>query len=151
MRLINISLWLAALVAVMSFTSCDPLSSVEYKITNITGDTVTVTFHKEIMSSSYQGYKLELSDSVTTRCTSDSAIVAILAPARCLTIGREWNGLYREELVVPAWRYIESIRIGEDELDSLAWSNESAWRLKTTGGGFGEGESRYYDLLLRDR
>ena len=150
MRNFNIPLWLAAVAVVMSLASCDPLSSVEYNIHNITSDTVSVTFHKEIMHSLYQGYDIVENDSVTTHYENDSITVAVLAPNQYLTISREWHGLYREEWVVHAWKYIQSITIGDTETQPESWNNESAWRLKTKGGGYGEGESRYYDLWLRD-
>ena len=149
MRHFNISLWLAVVAVIVSLTSCDPLSSAEFNIYNVTSDTVTVTFHKEIMTSAYKGYDIEENDSVTTHCDSDSCVVAILAPTRKLTIHREWNGLYREEQIVPAWKYIASISIGDTELNPEKWNNESAWNMKKKGGGFAEGESRYYSLLLR--
>ena len=150
MRAFNaIIVWLMALTIGFTMASCDPMSSVEYKIYNVTSDTVTVTFHKEIMTSPYQGYELEENDSVTTHYTSDTSTVAIVAPSRHLTIRREWHGLYREELIVPAWKYIVSIKVGKNEIPPERWNNESAWRLKTRGGGFGEDESRYYDLLLK--
>ena len=151
MRIFNISFWLAVVATVMSLTSCDPLSSVEYNIRNMTSDTVSVTFYKEIMSSSYRGYDIEENDSVTTHYGSDSSVVAILAPDQFLTVHREWNGLYREEQVVHAWKYIKSIAIGGNELAPESWNNESAWRHKTKGGGkFAKDESHYYELWLRE-
>jgi len=152
MKFTNISLWLIVLTLIVSLASCDPLSSVEYKIYNLTEDTVSVSFYKEIMASSYGGYAIEENDSVTTYYTAqDSIYVATLAPKQSLVAKYEWNGLYREEYIVPAWRYMKSITKGGAELDSLSWGTESAWTVKTSGGGFGEGESRYYQLLIRDK
>lgn len=150
MRIFNISLWLAVVAFVVSLASCDVMSSVEYNILNISSDTVTVTFHKELMSSSFQGYDIEENDSVTTHYGNDSCVVAILAPNQHLKIYREWDGLYREELVVHAWRYISSIKIGDEEADSSFWDNEAAWNHYTKGGGnFAKEESHYYNLWIR--
>ena len=152
MRIFKFPLWIAAVAAlVLSFSSCDPLSSVEYNIHNISRDTVSITFHKEIMTSSYRGYDIEENDSVTTHYESDSCIVAVLAPNQHLSIHREWNGLYRVEHVVPAWKYIRSIRVGETEVEPVKWNNEEAWNHRTKGGGnFAKDESHYYDLWFRD-
>lgn len=141
-------LWLA--VVSFMLTSCDPMSSVEYKIYNKTIDTVTIDMHKEILASSYNGYDIEENDSVTTHYgEEDSVSVAVLAPDMVLSVHEEWSGLYREERVVPLWKYIKSITVGETELPTSSWDNEQAWHLKTTGGKRFEGESRYYDIILR--
>ena len=149
MRKNNILLWLSALIVVVSLASCDPLSSVEYNIHNITSDTVTITFYKEIMTSPYQGYTIERNDSVTIHYEQDSSRIAILAPNQHLRVQREWHGLYREEQIVPAWKYIESIKTGETELAPEQWNDEREWHSRTKGGGFAEGESRYFDLWIR--
>lgn len=148
----TIILWLAALCLAAVLGSCDPMASVEYKIYNKTTDTVTVAMYKEILSSSYQGFDIQENDSVTTHYgKEDSVNVAVLAPEMVLTVKREWSGLYREEQVVPFWKYITSIKIGESELPAERWNNEAAWHLKKDGGGRFEDESRYYDLVLRDK
>ena len=143
-------MWVSAVVVALSMASCDPMSSVEYNIHNVSSDTVSVTFYKELMSSPYQGFEIEENDSVTTRYDNDSTTVARLAPNQHLKIHREWHGLYREEQVVHAWKYISSIRVGENEVDSTTWDNEAAWHHRTKGGGnFSKEESRYYDLWFR--
>ena len=146
----DLTLWTALLAVVLSLASCDPMASVEYKIYNKTADTVTVTMYKEIMSSSYRGYTIIENDSVSTEYQADSCNIAVLAPEQVLVVDKEWSGLYREEQVVPFWKYIRSITVGETELSSGLWDNEAAWHLKTVGGGRFEDESRYYDLVLRD-
>lgn len=141
---------LIGLAIILSMVSCDPISSLEYNIYNMTSDTVTVTFYKEFMSSPYQGYDIEENDSVTTHYSADSCNVALLAPNRRLMVQREWHGLYREEWLVHAWRYIKSIKIGDIKTDSTTWNNEAAWHHRTKGGGrFAKEESHYYDLFLR--
>lgn len=151
MRIFNMALGLAAVAFVLSLTSCDPLASSEYNIHNITGDTVTITFHKEIMSSAYQGFDIQENDSVTTHYENDSLTVAYLAPNQHLKIHREWHGLYREELIVHAWVYIKEIKRGENEVDAATWDNEAAWHHRTKGGGnFDKETSHYYDLWFRD-
>ena len=150
MKRINISLWIALLAVVMSLVSCDPMSSVEYKIYNKTTDTVTVAMYKEIMTSSYKGYTIIENDSVSTDYEADSCTVAVLAPEQILVVDNEWSGLYREELLIPFWRYIISITKGDTEIRPDLWNNEAAWHLKTEGGGRFEDESRYYDIVLRD-
>lgn len=141
---------LMTLVAGVMLVSCDPMSSVEYKIYNKTADTVTFTLHPELLTSPYQGFTVEVNDSVTTHYGSeDSTVVAVLAPDRTMTVSNEWSGLYREERIVPLWKYIKSITVGEDILPASAWNNEAAWHLKVEGGRRFEGESRYYDLILR--
>ena len=148
MKIFNISLCLAVVVLL---TSCDPMASSEYNIHNISKDTVTITFHKEIMSSSYQGFDIQENDSVTTHYGSDSLTVALLAPNQHLKIHKEWHGLYREELIVHAWVYIKSVKVGENAVDSALWYNEEAWHHRTKGGGnFAKEESHYYDLWFRD-
>ena len=150
MRFFSISLWVAIVAVAMSLTSCDPMASLEYNVHNATSDTVTITFYKEIMSSSYQGFDIQENDSVTTHYGSDSLTVASLAPNQHLKIHREWHGIYREELIVHAWEYIKSIRLGENEVDTTTWDNEAAWHHRTTGGGnFAKEESHYYDLWFR--
>ena len=144
----SVLLWLA--VVSFMLASCDPLSSVEYKIYNKTADTVTVTMHKEIMTSSYKGYTIIENDSVSTAYEADSCNVAVLAPEQMLVVDNEWSGLYREEQVVPFWKYIISITKGETEVRPELWNNEAAWHLKTEGGGRFQDESRYYDIVLRD-
>lgn len=150
MKRYYIPLCLAAVSAILSLVSCDPMSSVDYKIYNKTTDTVTVTMHKEILASSYKGFEVE-NDSVTTHYGVEASVsVAILAPDMVLSVHDDWSGLYREERVIPLWKYIKSITVGENELPAAAWNNEAAWHLKTDGGGKFEGESRHYDLVLRD-
>ncbi len=151
MKKINaIILWLMAVTLGLSLASCDTMSSLEYNIHNVTSDTVTITFYKELMSSPYQGYEIRENDSVTTYYTADSCNVAILAPNQHLTIQREWHGLYREELVVHAWRYISSIKLGDTEVNSSIWDNEAAWHHRTKGGGnFEKEEFHYYDLWFK--
>lgn len=146
----DLTLWTALLAVVLSFASCDPMASVEYKIYNKTADTVTVTMHKEIMSSSYMGYTIIENDSVSTDYEADSCNIAVLAPEQVLVVDHAWSGLYREEQVVPFWKYIISIKKGENEVRPELWNNEAAWHLKIDGGGRFEDESRYYDIVLRD-
>ena len=118
---------------------------------NISQDTVTVTFHEEIISSPFHGFDIEENDSVTTHHGEDSVTVAVLAPNQHLRIHREWDGLYREELIVHGWQYISSIKIGETKVDSTLWNNEAAWHHRTKGGGrFAKEESHYYDLWFKD-
>jgi len=145
-------LWPALLAAmVLSMVSCDPVSSVEYRIYNKTADTVTVVMHKEILSSSYGGFAIERSDSATTHYgEADSLSVATLAPDQVLWVHREWDGLYREEQIIPLWKYIQSVKAGDNELPASEWDHESAWHLRTAGAKRFEGESRSYILTLRD-
>lgn len=144
--------WLAMIAIVLSLASCDPMSSVEYKIYNKTADTVTVAMHKEILASSYQGYDIQESDSVITHYGSeDSVSVAVLAPDMVLTVRDDWSGLYHEEQVIPVWKYIKSVTVGKAELPAASWNTESAWHLRTEGGKRYQGESRYYSLTLRDK
>ncbi|MBR5170174.1 MAG: hypothetical protein IKW85_06360 [Muribaculaceae bacterium] len=144
-------LWLAAVACLLSLASCDPMSSVDYRIYNMMDDTVTVDMHKEIMTSAYEGYSIE-DDSVTTRYTSDDSVyIAILAPKQSLVVHDDWSGLYHEEQVVPFWKYIKSIKVADTELAASKWNNEQAWIMKKTGGGNFEGESRRYDLFLRNK
>ena len=151
MRTINYSIfWLAFLAACAALASCDTFSSVDYNIHNISSDTVTVAFYKEIMTSPYHGYTIEQYDSVSIHFDADSDTIAILAPNQHMNIHREWHGLFREERVVHAWRYISSLRLGQDEASPDFWNNEAAWRFRSKGGGrFEKGESRYYDLWIQ--
>ncbi len=153
MKNIKMSLWLAGLAAVSaSLVSCDPVSSVDYKLYNKTSDTVTVAMYKEILTSSYGGFAIVESDSVTTYYgEADSVNVAVLAPDQVLWVHDEWDGLYREELVVPFWKYIKTIKTSDREWPSDSWDSESVWHLETEGGKRFEGESRYYILTLRDK
>lgn len=153
MKRINRSIWIAVVGAILLLTSCDPMSSSEYNIHNVTSDTVTVSFYKEIMSSPYAGYDVHSNDSVTTHYDgSDSTYAAILAPNQHLTIHREWHGRYWEEQIVHAWRYISSITVGDVELEQSMWNNESLWHHRTKGGGnFEKEESHYYDLWLKNQ
>jgi len=149
MRIFNISVCMAVVAMVMSLVSCDPLSSVDYKLYNKTNDTVTVTMYKEILSSAYGGYDIEENDSVVNHYGQDDSVsVAILAPDQVLSVHREWSGLYREEWVVPVWKYISSIKAGDTEVAPEQWSQESLWHLKTDGGKRFQGESRHYSLIL---
>lgn len=149
MRIFNISVCMAVVAMVMSLVSCDPLSSVDYKLYNKTNDTVTVTMYKEILSSAYGGYDIEENDSVVNHYGQDDSVsVAILAPDQVLSVHREWSGLYREEWVVPVWKYISSIKAADTEVAPEQWDQESLWHLKTDGGKRFQGESRHYSLIL---
>ncbi len=146
----NIAPWLTVIGVLLMLVSCDPVSSVDYKIHNMTGDTVVVTMYKEILTSAYLGYEIEENDSLTTHYgVEDSTHVAVLEPRQTMAVHNDWKGLYREERVIPIWKYIKSITMGHVEMGADKWNDESAWHLKTQGGGFGEGESRYYDLYIR--
>lgn len=150
MKLNGNPVWLLVVCLLAMLTSCDPMSSVEYRVRNMTADTVTVDMYKEIMTSDYRGYYIEQGDSVVQRFVpEDSIYLATVPPGQCLVVNDDWSGLYREEWIVPLWKYVKSIHVGNNQLDSLWWSNEQSWHLKTEGGGFGEGESRYYDLIIR--
>lgn len=142
--------WLTVICIVISLAACDTFSSVEYKIYNKTTDTVTVDMHEELLTSPYEGFTIQQNDSVKVHYgIEDSIHVAVLAPDMVLLVHREWSGLYREELMVHFWRYIKSITIGDTELPSSQWDNESAWRVKIEGGRFSKNEYRYYEILLR--
>ena len=151
MRTIHATIiWLAFLAAVTVLASCDPVSSVDYKIYNKTGDTVAVTMYREILSSAYGGFDIVENDSVTTHYgVADSIRVATLAPDQVLWVHNEWDGLYREEQIVPLWKYIQSIKSGDREFPPGTWDNEPAWHLSTEGGKRFQGESRYYSIILR--
>ena len=153
MKTINhIARWLTVLCLLVALVSCDPLSSADFKVYNKTADTVTVEMYAGILTSSYGGFAIEESDSVTTRYgEEDSVSVAVLAPDQVLMVHDDWDGLYREEFVVPLWKYIRSVKVGNKELATDAWDNESAWHLKTEGGKRFQGESRYYSLIIRDK
>ena len=141
---------LIGVALMMPLASCETNSSLDYKIYNMTSDTVEITFYKELMSSPYQGYDIEENDSVTTHYSDDSCNVALLAPNQNLMIHREWHGLYREELIIHGWKYIKSITIGDNQLAPSTWDNEAVWHHRTKGGGnFVKEESHYYDLFLR--
>lgn len=146
---VSVALVLASIVLML--VSCDPVSSVDYKIYNKTSDTVTVVMHQEILSSAYGGYAIEQGDSVTHYSEADSISVAVLAPDHVLIVHDEWDGLYREEQMVPYWKYIRAIMVGDHELPASSWDNEQAWHLNTDGGKRFEGESRHYILTLRDK
>ena len=147
MKIFNISLCLAFVVALVS---CDPVSSVDYKMYNKTGDTVTIVMYKEILSSAYGGFDVVENDSVTTHYGEPDTIrVAVLPPDQILWVHDEWDGLYREEQIVPFWKYIQSIKTNEQEWPSDSWDNEQAWHLNTEGGKKFQGESRYYSIILR--
>ena len=149
MRIFNISVCMAVVAMVISLVSCDPLSSVDYKLYNKTNDTVTVTMYTEILSSAYGGYDIEENDSVVNHYGEDDSVsVAILAPDQALSVHREWSGLYREEWVVPVWKYISSIKAGDTEVAPEQWNQESLWHLKTDGVKRFQGESRHYSLIL---
>lgn len=149
MRIFNIYVCMAVVAMVMSLVSCDPLSSVDYKLYNKTNDTVTVTMYTEILSSAYGGYDIEENDSVVNHYGEDDSVsVAILAPDQVLSVHREWSGLYREEWVVPVWKYISSIKAGDTEVAPEQWNQKSLWHLKTDGGKRFQGESRHYSLIL---
>lgn len=139
-----------AVIILLSMASCDPMSSVEFDIYNKSGDTVTVNMYKEVMSSSFKGYTIVENDSVSTHYDADSCNVAVLAPDQVLKAQYDWSGVYREEFVVPLWKYIKSIKYGDVESAPALWDNAEAWVMKTKGGGRFEGESRYYSLILRD-
>ena len=103
------------------------------------------------MKNREESFDIEENDSVTTHHGEDSVTVAKLAPNQHLKIHREWDGLYREELIVHGWQYISSIKIGETKVDSTMWNNEAAWHHRTKGGGrFAKEESHYYDLWFKD-
>ncbi len=137
--------------AVLVLTSCDPMSSLDYKMYNKTGDTVTVVMYYDIHSSDYHGFDIVENDSVTTHYgEADSTSVAILAPEQILWVHHEWDGLYREELISYFWDYIHSIKVGDKELPFDSWGKEQAWHLRTEGGKRFQGESRYYSLILRN-
>ena len=149
MRIFNISVCMAVVAMVISLVSCDPLSSVDYKLYNKTNDTVTVTMYTEILSSAYGGYDIEENDSVVNHYGEDDSVsVAILAPDQVLSVHREWSGLYREEWVGPLGKYITAIETGDLEIAPEQWNNESQWYLKTDGGKRFQGESRHYSLIL---
>ena len=145
----KISLWLILAAALLSLVSCDPLSSVDYRLYNKTNDTLAVEMYKEILTSAYGGYDIEENDSVVNHYGKDDTTnVAILAPDQVLSVHREWSGLYREEWVVPLWRYITSIKAGDSEVAPEQWNKESMWHLKTDGGKRFQGESRHYSIIL---
>lgn len=149
MRIFNITVCMAVVAVMMSLVSCDPLSSVDYKLYNKTNDTIAVTMYKEILTSAYGGYDIEENDSVVNHYGEDDTTnVAILAPDQVLSVHREWSGLYREEWVVPLWKYITSIKVGDLEVAPEQWNKESMWHLKTDGGKRFQGESRHYSLIL---
>ena len=144
-------LWILAMSLVALLGSCDPSSSLTCRIYNKTSDTVTVSMYKEILASHFKGFTIVENDSVSTRYgDADSISVAVLAPDQVLMVEDVWSGPYREEQVIPLWKYIKSIAVGNRELPAAAWNDEAAWHLKTEGGGRFEGESRYYDLVVRN-
>ena len=65
---------MAVVAIVMSLASCDPMSSVEYKVYNKTADTVTVTMYKEILTSAYKGYTIRKT-TASSRITRTTASV----------------------------------------------------------------------------
>ena len=143
-------IWLTAVAALVALASCDPMSSVDYKVHNLTEDTITVAMYKEILTSDYQGYTIVEKDSVISRYGVDDTVsVAVLGPHQALWVHNDWNGLYREEQIVPLWKYIKSIRVGDTERAATTWDSEKPWHLKTEGGTRFKGESRYYDLYIR--
>ena len=153
MKSLRISLWLALVaVLVTGLVSCDPISSVDYKIVNKQSDTVTVSMYEAILVSSYGGYSILEGDSVVASYGEDDSIsVALLAPDQVLWVHDEWDGLYREERILPLWDFIQSIKSGDNEVPAELWNSEQAWHLNTEGGKRFQGESRYYSLILRDK
>ena len=93
-----------------------------------------------------------MGDSVVASYGEDDSIsVALLAPDQVLWVHDEWDGLYREERILPLWDFIQSIKSGNNEVPAELWNNEQAWHLNTEGGKRFQGESRYYSLILRDK
>lgn len=150
-KITKTAIWLSLLALVATLASCHPVSSVDYRVHNLTEDTVTVTMYKEILTSAYQGYAIEENDSVIARYgENDSICVAVLKPKQVLWVHNDWEGLYREERIVPFWKYIKSIWVGDEERTPGSWENEQAWHLKTKGTIRFKGESRYYNLYVRN-
>ena len=153
MRRITISsMWLSLFAVITALVSCNTVSSVDYTVLNLTEDTVTVSMYKEILTSDYQGYVIEEGDSVIVRYgENDSITVAVLKPKQALQVHNDWDGLYREERIVPLWKYIKTITVGDTERAADTWDNESTWYLKKSGGGRFEDESRHYFLYIRNK
>lgn len=145
-------MWLSILAALTALVSCNPVSSVDYRVLNLTEDTVTVTMYKDILTSDYQGYVIEDNDTVLARYGKDDSVsVAVLKPKQALWVHNDWEGLYWEERIIPLWKYIKTIRVGDTERTASSWDNEESWYLKTDGGKRFEGESRHYFLYIRSK
>ena len=137
------------ILSIMLLGSCDPLSSYCFKIYNMTNDTVS------IMMSPCYGYLIEKNGNRTGGYGDDNRdSIAILLPYENLNVTDDWIGesvsSLEEDGIIPLWVYIQYIKVGDRELPPEIWKQKDAWKCSKDGGGFGSGETMYYELWIRE-
>lgn len=130
---------------ILLMTSCDPASHYEFKLHNMTKDTLTVM----IPNNNGNIYK----EGVLGNIVASLDTCIILKPSE--TLGADWeitNGKLRsywEDNVTPLWLQISEIRIGDKTLSPVKWKNPAVWIESDYGGGFLEStEKKVYELWI---
>ena len=108
-----------------------------------------------IMMSPCYGYLIEKNGNRTGGYSDDNKdSIAILLPYENLNVTHEWIGMsvssLEEDGIIPLWVYIQYIKVGDRELSPEIWKRKDAWKCSKGEGGFGSGETMYYELWIRE-
>ena len=136
-------------VVILSFlilllASCDPSSSYEFRIHNVTNKKVTVRM--------LPGNPIVIETIMGRRSVSNDTLIIINPGENLLS---EWvitnaklHSMW-EDNVIPLWTNIVAIKIGDKPVSSAKWKNPANWIVSGSGGGALEyTEKREYDLWL---
>ena len=119
--------------------SCDPGSTVEYKICNMSNCDAIIELKGNV------GYNIIHKDSITYHHSSERANV-ILKPEEALRKYLEWMN-NRVEAHTPLWEEIINIKIGDSIVLPQYWNNADSWQKSSSKDMYGEEIN--YNLYLK--
>ena len=133
--------------------SCDPGSAYYFTVQNMTNDTVSVNMHLDRASIDcvkFGGDKIYSHDQ--QKWQDDLTVVLHKKQKLSVKIGnRIGKTAAPMDEITPLWKFIQSIKIGENALKPEKWNNEVVWNRSVSGpGGRGswKGENIFYDLKV---
>lgn len=129
---------LCCIIFLFVIASCDPISSVEYRIYNFNSEIVTIELKKRIE------YDIYHEDSVKKHYASDDNIVE-LEHYDFLELYYEWMN-NRAKSHTPLWEDISSIHIGDSIIPHTYWNNVENWEVRSRSEIHGE-SIKYYLYL----
>ena len=129
------------IVTILALLSCDPSSSVSYKIVNDSGSMAKIMLHSDV------NYRICRADSAGSWALSLESDTVCLKVGAVLEHKLEWVHSSLQSHV-PLWERIEAICIGDSVIPAAQWRDRGNWQVDEKGGGQFDLEHVTYTLYL---
>ena len=133
--------FLIIIIALIVLVSCDPMSSVEYRIINLSHKNTVIEFKEGFY------YNVHHEDSTNFYYSTDNR-TAVLKHNEFISIYYEWINPTVESHT-PLWMELQDIQMEDSIVPREYWNNPKSWQ-KSGDKGIMGGEEIKYNLFLQD-